>query len=795
MVERVYIANASGYVANVDGSGNLAVNASVTVPPVTTNISGQAVFLGSGSFAPLSGLFVNISGQGVTASVTTNISGQAVFLGSGSFVPLSGLFVQISGQAVQATANISGQNVVVSSGAISVVSGEVHVMSGAISTSVSGNVVYTTSGQNLVQIASGFNQVTVSGSITTSVSGQNVVISSGAISVVSGEVHVISGSVVVSNTVGVTLAGTTVSGSVQVSGTVSTSISGQNVVISSGAISVVSGEIHVMSGAISATVSGGVTVSGSVQVSGTVITSVSGNYVNIVSGSIAGFSGIAVSVSGNTVNATLTATGLQVSGAVGVSGSVSVMSGSITINSGQVAISGIFAGLSGGAGFQSGAGAVSGAIPVIPFAWDFSGGNWSPLTIAASGNAQPLHVTISGDSVNAAFTATGLQVSGAVAVSGAVSLQSGEVHVISGSITTSVSGQNVVVSSGAISVVSGSVTVNSGAVVLMSGTPFAWTQGTICSGGGGMNFSGAGPIPAAMMVYDYSGQVWMPAQGISASGYNPNIQRGIMVGGAGGALAQQAASVNALAGTNNMLLTSALIYGNDPLGGAFPVNRVTATTSGDWFRLRVSAEGQAPTYTINAYNIAPISGGGAGAVGPLVTLFNYGSGTAIQSGSAYKIKGLYIAPDPANTIISGQPIKFDVIRYTAFSGGGTLTSGTAHDTRDPAYSGTLAGPTLQTRALSGYTLDGFFFSYITTTAGPWVNQGTTLYNMNATSDPYTPQNTNLIQARMTDTKEIIIRSGYGFAVIQSSGNNYTQVFSGTYNFSLTYSVEGMTYTN
>lgn len=80
MVERVYIANASGFVADVDISGRLSVNASVVA---TANISGQTVVLGSGSFAPMSGLFVNISGQGVTASVTTNISGQTVYLTSG----------------------------------------------------------------------------------------------------------------------------------------------------------------------------------------------------------------------------------------------------------------------------------------------------------------------------------------------------------------------------------------------------------------------------------------------------------------------------------------------------------------------------------------------------------------------------------------------------------------------------------------------------------------------------------------------------------------------------------------
>lgn len=80
MTEAVLLRSISGNYATIDLSGNVSVNASVTA---TANISGQSVFLGSGSFAPLSGLFVNISGQGVTASVTTNISGQTVYLTSG----------------------------------------------------------------------------------------------------------------------------------------------------------------------------------------------------------------------------------------------------------------------------------------------------------------------------------------------------------------------------------------------------------------------------------------------------------------------------------------------------------------------------------------------------------------------------------------------------------------------------------------------------------------------------------------------------------------------------------------
>jgi hypothetical protein len=73
MVETVFLRSISGNYANINTSGQVAVDASVTA---TANISGQTVVLGSGSFAPLSGLFVN-------ASVTANISGQTVYTASG----------------------------------------------------------------------------------------------------------------------------------------------------------------------------------------------------------------------------------------------------------------------------------------------------------------------------------------------------------------------------------------------------------------------------------------------------------------------------------------------------------------------------------------------------------------------------------------------------------------------------------------------------------------------------------------------------------------------------------------
>lgn len=52
--------------------------------------------------------------------------------------------------------------------------------------SVSGNVIYTTSGQNFVQIASGYNQVTISGGLA-NMSGLGVSVNSGVAVSVSGD--------------------------------------------------------------------------------------------------------------------------------------------------------------------------------------------------------------------------------------------------------------------------------------------------------------------------------------------------------------------------------------------------------------------------------------------------------------------------------------------------------------------------------------------------------------------------------------------------------------------------------
>jgi hypothetical protein len=349
----IYIRDISGHTAQVDSSGSLQVTVTAGLT-AGTGVSGQPV----------------------------NVTSGLVALASGAWLA-SGIVVNISGQSVTTSVSV-----------------------GALS--VSGNVVYTTSGFNLVQMQSGFNAVTVSGfgamsGVAVSTSGNVHTISSGAISVVSGSVTVNSGAIQL--------------------------LSGAQVV----------GGVGVVSGAISIT-----------------------------------------------------------------SGAVSVTSGSITINSGTVAVSGLFGGFSGAQKFLSGASAVSGAIPVIPFLYDYSGAQWAPFTTTISGSTG-LEVYVSSGIITTSVA------SGAVSVSsGAISIVSGSVTVNSGTITASVSSGAVSITSGAISIVSGSITVNSGTITLGSGA------GAVMSGIAVFQASGAICLISGQTIAQSSG-AWM------ASGIVPNI--------------------------------------------------------------------------------------------------------------------------------------------------------------------------------------------------------------------------------------------------------------------------------
>lgn len=367
------------------------------------------------------------------------------------------------------TSSISGQPIVVSSGNINVQSG-IWLASG---------IVVNISGQN----------VTASVNTTTNVSGQQIYLGSG------------------SNYV--TLSGALVS----VSGTV---LIGNSVVVSpiSGAVSIMSGNIFVGSGTVSLGAGSSAGLSG-------VAVSNSGAYVNIASGSVAALSGVPIGVSGQTLSIAsgiYIASGISVVASVTVgtvsvtSGNIAVLSGSITVNSGQVAVSGIFAGLSGI--FQSGAGGVSGAIPVVPYAWDYSGIKWNPFSVPTSGS-NLLNVSVANSVTVGGF----ITISGAISVnSGAISVSSGNISVNSGAIVLN-SGQTIVAASGVI-IASGIVPNISGQAVSISGNAVLPVLGAqpMTSGFG---FSGA--IGTTPTMYDFSGQKWVPLSSVT-SGMNSALE-------------------------------------------------------------------------------------------------------------------------------------------------------------------------------------------------------------------------------------------------------------------------------
>jgi hypothetical protein len=234
------------------------------------------------------------------------------------------------------------------------------------------------------------------------------------------------------------------------------------------------------------------------------------------------------------------------------------------------------------------------------------------------------------------------------------------------------------------------------------------------------------------------------------------------------------------------------LFGKDAIASGW--NPISTTASGDAFRLRVSQEGMAPTYVVNASNVTITSG--VSAVSPLFAIMNFGSG-ATAATAKIKIKYAYIQTDASvisGTNVSPPVIKFDFIRMKQFSGGGTILSGVAYDPTDPVWSGTtMVAPTIQSAARSGAVLDGIYFSYITSTAGYPVNFSglLPLQSFIPYITVHSAQTTNLITQRMPDMREIIITSGYGFAIEQSSGNSYTVYQSGgaAFNITVAYSIE------
>ena len=209
------ITSESGFIANVNSSGQLAVDAIINVGAVTVGVSGQVVNLAAGTVqGSFPTLYVNTSGEplsGIPHKLVVAFSGDNVI-------------AAISGQPV--VAQISGQQIVAK------ISGETINIQGGVS--VSGNVV--------IAKVSGESHIVTSGTVT--ISGQNVNITSGQVQVMSGSlVAKISG-----ETITVGNASLTVAGTVSVTSGTGVRISGETVSIAGGVS--VSGNAVTVSGSV-----------------------------------------------------------------------------------------------------------------------------------------------------------------------------------------------------------------------------------------------------------------------------------------------------------------------------------------------------------------------------------------------------------------------------------------------------------------------------------------------------------------------------------------------------------------
>jgi len=296
---------------------------------------------------------------------------------------------------------ISGDHVFVESG--------VHVVGDFVS-SVSGNIVQI-SGQH-VFVESGVHVVadvvtSVDSGLHVWISGQHIYVESGAHVVgdfsattnISGQPVTISGDhvYVESGAAVITQPGIQVSGTVAISGDLSANISGQWV-----EAHILSGDVTIISGTVGAQVSGIVGVSGKVSIlSGKV--SVSSGEVHILSGQV-------------TVES-----GLHVVADIAESGiGVQIQSGASVI-----AESGLGVQVESGAAVVTQPGIqISGAVIVSGDLSANISGQWVEAHILSGA------VTLAGTRVSGA-----VQVSGTVAVSGLVGVQSGEVHILSGIVT------------------------------------------------------------------------------------------------------------------------------------------------------------------------------------------------------------------------------------------------------------------------------------------------------------------------------------------------------------------------
>lgn len=288
----------------------------------------------------------------------------------------------------------------------------------------SGNIEYirlvTNNSANVIFFSSISGETAVSGDtygirrLLTRISGETLTVASGNIHVVSGNITVISGDIRAGVTSGLLAIQSGLvaisSGNVSVvSGDIRAGVTSGLLAIQSGLVGVTSGEVHIMSGSIGAQVSGGVQVSGAVIISGNV-TVLSGSIVTVLSGTF----GTTALTSGGFVTAGLTSGGFVTAyGASLVSGSV-IVSGNVSV-SGTVSV-------------------ISGRVDVITM---------PTVTAAVSGSVTALSGSLVGLHSGAWVQARGgVTVSGFVSIySGLVAVSSGEIHVISGQLIAKTSGE------------------------------------------------------------------------------------------------------------------------------------------------------------------------------------------------------------------------------------------------------------------------------------------------------------------------------------------------------------------
>jgi hypothetical protein len=272
----------SGQAVRMSGETvSLPASTSVHVSGEAILISGQTVLV---PFTSISGNVVNISGQTVNASVTTNISGQVVYLVSGQNN------VQISGQTISALCTILTSPLTVQGTVGTSVSGNMVSISGqpvvaSVTTNISGQIVYLASGSNevLLRDAAGNAISTQAGTVDTVVGGTRGVIT----------FNYMAGYDPVANLwprLRVTASGQGISG-----------VTNKLIVAFSGDSAQISGQLVAVSGSIGLNAGTIVTTSGDVaRISGNVVR-ISGETI-AVSGSVALNAGTIVTISGNVVN-------------------------------------------------------------------------------------------------------------------------------------------------------------------------------------------------------------------------------------------------------------------------------------------------------------------------------------------------------------------------------------------------------------------------------------------------------------------------------------------------------------